>query len=134
LLSKINLSQKYIMGDLSILFTAIIFVCIDSLYLTLMSSYMLNQVKSVQGSPLKMNFLAAIICYLFLVFGIYYFIIKPKRSVRDAFLLGVVIYSVFELTNLAIFKNWSIFTVLLDTLWGGVLFGTTTYLIRALKV
>ena len=122
------------MGDLSILFTAIIFVCIDSLYLTLMSSYMLNQVKSVQGSPLKMNFLAAIICYLFLVFGIYYFIIKPKRSVRDAFLLGVVIYSVFELTNLAIFKNWSIFTVLLDTLWGGVLFGTTTYLIRALKV
>jgi uncharacterized membrane protein len=95
---------------------------------------MLNQVKSVQGSPLKMNFLAAIICYLFLVFGIYYFIIKPKRSVRDAFLLGVVIYSVFELTNLAIFKNWSIFTVLLDTLWGGVLFGTTTYLIRALKV
>jgi uncharacterized membrane protein len=95
---------------------------------------MLNQVKSVQGSPLKMNFLAAIICYLFLVFGIYYFIIKPKRSVRDAFLLGVVIYSVFELTNLAIFKNWSILTVLLDTLWGGVLFGTTTYLIRALKV
>jgi len=122
------------MGDLSILFTAIIFVCIDSVYLTLMSSYMLNQVKSVQGSPLKMNFLAAIICYLFLVFGIYYFIIKPKRSVRDAFLLGVVIYSVFELTNLAIFKNWSILTVLLDTLWGGVLFGTTTYLIRALKV
>jgi len=122
------------MGDLSILFTAIIFVCIDSLYLTLMSSYMLNQVKSVQGSPLKMNFLAAIICYLFLVFGLYYFIIKPKRSIRDAFLLGVVIYSVFELTNMAIFKNWSIFTVLLDTLWGGVLFGTTTYLIRALKV
>jgi len=122
------------MGDLSILFTAIIFVCIDSLYLTLMSSYMLNQVKSVQGSPLKMNFLAAIMGYLFLVFGIYYFIIKPKRSVRDAFLLGVVIYSVFELTNLAIFKNWSILTVLLDTLWGGVLFGTTTYLIRALKV
>lgn len=122
------------MGDLSILFTAIIFVCIDSLYLTLMSSYMLNQVKSVQGSPLKMNFLAAIICYLFLVFGLYYFIIKPKRSIRDAFLLGVVIYSVFELTNMAIFSNWSIFTVLLDTLWGGVLFGTTTYLIRALKV
>lgn len=122
------------MGDLSILFTAIIFVCIDSLYLRLMSSYMSTQVKSVQGSPLKMNFLAAIICYLFLVFGLYYFIIKPKKSVHDAFLLGIVIYSVFELTNMAIFSNWSIFTVLLDTLWGGVLFGTTTYLIRALKV
>jgi len=95
---------------------------------------MSNQVKAVQGSPLKMNFLAAIICYLFLVFGLYYFIIKPKRSYRDAFLFGVVIYSVFELTNMAIFSNWSVFTVLLDTLWGGVLFSTTTYLIRALKV
>jgi len=122
------------MGDLSILFTAIIFVCIDSIYLRLMSSYMSNQVKAVQGSPLKMNFLAAIICYLFLVFGLYYFIIKPKRSYRDAFLLGVVIYSVFELTNMAIFSNWSILTVLIDTLWGGVLFSTTTYLIRLLKV
>ena len=122
------------MGDLSILFTAIIFVCIDSIYLRLMSSYMSNQVKAVQGSPLKMNFLAAIICYLFLVFGLYYFIIKPKRSYRDAFLLGVVIYSVFELTNMAIFSNWSILTVLIDTLWGGMLFSTTTYLIRLLKV
>lgn len=120
------------MADLTILFTAIIFVCIDAIYLKFMSSYMSNQVKTVQGSPLKMNLLAAVICYVFLVFGIYYFIIKPKRSINDAFLLGIVIYSVYELTNLSIFSKWSIFTVLIDTLWGGVLFATTTYLVRAL--
>lgn len=121
------------MADLTLLFTAIIFVCIDAIYLTLMSSYMSNQVKLVQGTPIKMNLLAAALCYVFLVFGIYYFIIKPKRSVNDAFLLGIVIYSVYELTNLAILSKWSVFTVLIDTLWGGVLFATTTYLVRALS-
>jgi len=94
---------------------------------------MSNQVKLVQGTPIKMNLLAAALCYVFLVFGIYYFIIKPKRSVNDAFLLGIVIYSVYELTNLAILSKWSVFTVLIDTLWGGVLFATTTYLVRALS-
>jgi uncharacterized membrane protein len=122
------------MADLSILFTAIILVCIDAIYLNLLSSYMANQVKSVQGTPIKMNLLAAVICYVFIVFGLYYFIIKPKRSVNDAFLLGIVIYSVFELTNLAIFTNWSIFTVLMDTLWGGVLFGSTTYIMHMLHM
>ena len=122
------------MADLSILFTAIILVCLDAIYLNLLSSYMANQVKSVQGTPVKMNLLAAVICYVFIVFGLYYFIIKPKRSVNDAFLLGIVIYAIFELTNLSIFTNWSIFTVLMDTLWGGVLFGSTTYIMHMLRM
>ena len=82
---------------------------------------------------MKINFLGAALCYIFLVTGLNYFIIKPKKSVYDAFLLGLVIYGVYETTNYALFKNWSILTVIMDTLWGGLLFALTTYIVNTLR-
>jgi len=113
--------------------SAIVFVVIDSIYLNLASNYFSNQIRLIQGSPIKMNYLAAIICYIFLIFGINYFIIKPNRSIQDAFLLGLVIYGVFETTNMALFSKWSWLTVLIDTLWGGILFALTTFIIRLIR-
>ena len=71
---------------------------------------------------------AAVACYLVLAFAINYFIIKDKKSVVDAFLLGFVIYGVFDLTNMVIFKKWDLMLTIMDMVWGGVLFATTTYL------
>ena len=118
------------MFNFAFLLSAIIFVSIDSVYLGLMRGYFENQVNSVQGSPLKMNLLGAIICYIFLIVGLNYFIIKPNKSIQDAFLLGLVIYGVFETTNVTLFKNWSWLTVILDTLWGGILFALTTLIVK----
>jgi uncharacterized membrane protein len=114
-----------------LLVSAIVFVVIDSIYLTSISNYFNNQIKLVQGSPIKMNFLATLLC--FLIFGINYFIIKPNRSIQDAFLLGLVIYGVFETTNMALFSKWSWLTVIMDTLWGGILFALTTYIIKLIR-
>jgi len=116
------------MFNFALLISAILFVIIDSVYLNFMKDYFQKQVTKVQGSPIKMNFLGAILCYIFLIVGLNYFIIKPKKSVQDAFLLGIVIYGVYETTNYAIFKNWSIISVIIDTLWGGILFALTTYI------
>jgi uncharacterized membrane protein len=118
------------MFDYKLLVSAIVFVFIDSIYLNLISNYFSNQVKAVQGSPIKLNFLATLLCYIFLIFGINYFIIKPNRSIQDAFLLGLVIYGVFETTNMALFAKWSWLTVIMDTLWGGILFALTTYIVQ----
>ena len=116
-----------------LLISAIVFVFIDSIYLNLIKDYFSNQIRLIQGSHIKMNYLAAIICYIFLIFGINYFIIKPNRSIQDAFLLGLVIYGVFETTNMALFSKWSWLTVLIDTLWGGILFALTTFIIRLIR-
>ena len=115
------------------LLSAIVMISLDFVYLSAMKGYFSNQVKNVQGSPLKLNFLGAAICYIFLVVGINYFIIKPRKSVSDAFLLGLVIYGVYETTNYAIFSNWSIVSVIIDTLWGGLLFAGTTYIVEKMR-
>jgi len=108
------------------LIAAITLVSLDSAYIYFMTDYFNNQIKLVQGSPISLNLFGAFICYIFIIFGLYYFIIKRKRSVNDAFLLGMVVYAVYEFTNLATLKNWSIFTAIMDTIWGGVLFALTT--------
>jgi uncharacterized membrane protein len=121
------------MFDFLLLVSAIVFITIDFIYLNVIKDYFNNQIKIIQGSPIKINYLGAALCYILLIVGINYFIIKPRKSVSDAFLLGIVIYGVYETTNYALLKNWSILTVIIDTLWGGLLFATTTYIVSLLR-
>ena len=115
------------------LLSAIVMISLDFVYLNVMKGYFNNQVKIIQGTPLKINYLGAAICYIFLITGLNYFIIKPRKSVTDAFLLGLVIYGVYETTNYALFSNWSLISVIIDTLWGGLLFASTTYVVEKLR-
>jgi uncharacterized membrane protein len=118
---------------LQYLLTAIIFVVLDGLYLNLIKDYFNKQIKAVQGTDIKANFIAIGITYVFLIFGINYFIIKNNRSVKDAALLGLVIYAVYEFTNLSLFKNWTYLTAFIDSIWGAVLFGLTTGIVYKIR-
>jgi uncharacterized membrane protein len=121
------------MFDFLILVSSIVLISIDFVYLNVIKGYFFNQIQRVQGSTPKINYLGAAICYILLITGINYFIIKPRKSVSDAFLLGIIIYGVFETTNYALFKNWSFLTVIIDTIWGGLLFASTTYVVNLLR-
>lgn len=84
-------------------------------------------IKNIQGTRIFARTSAAALCYAFIIFGLNYFILIPEKSVLDASILGFIIYGVFETTNLFIFKNWEILPSLIDTFWGSILFGLTTY-------
>ena len=63
--------------------------------------------------------------------GLNYFVLlnkklSKKQKLIDALILGLVIYGVFETTNLAIFDNWLKEAVIIDTVWGSILFTLTT--------
>lgn len=51
-----------------LLISAIIFVVLDSIYLNLIKDYFVKQINLVQGSPIKIDFLAILLCYIFLIF------------------------------------------------------------------
>ena len=112
----------------AIIISAIVMTVLDAIYLTTTRKMMENQIRIIQNKDLAIRVLGAVACYFFLVFGLYYFIIKEKRSILDAFLFGLVVYGVYETTNYAIFKNWKLLTVFIDILWGGTLMATTTYI------
>jgi len=113
-----------------IILLAVIFVLVDAGFLYLMSNNFQSLIKKIQGSPLKMELLPTVACYIVLVSSLYYFVIYKNGSYLDAFLLGFFIYAVYETTNMAIFKDWSISVGLIDLTWGGFLFLITTYLYK----
>lgn len=112
--------------------SAIILLVLDFIYISFFYKFFQSQIIRVQHTAFHIKPLSAILCYLILIFGLYYFIIKDKRPVLDAFILGILVYGVYETTNYAILKNWKIEAVVLDTLWGGLLFSGTTFLVYKL--
>lgn len=108
---------------------AIIAACLlglDACYLTLMSKPFMEMVRKVQGAELTVRYSSAIACYVFLVGGLYYFILKDRRPAFDAFLLGLVVYGVYDTTTYALIRNWRFDLAVIDTIWGGVLFYITS--------
>jgi len=118
---------------LQYLLSAIVFVVLDGFYLNLTKNYFNKQVKSIQGSEIKANFVAVGITYIFLIYGLNYFIIQKNRPIKDAALLGLIIYGVYEFTNLSIFTNWSILSTVIDSVWGAIVFGLTTGIVYKAK-
>lgn len=111
------------------LLTAIVFVVLDGFYLNFVKDYFNKQIKSIQGSSIQIRLIATAITYVFLIFGVNYFIIYKHRPVKDAALLGLTIYGVYEFTNYSLLKDWSLITVIMDTTWGTVLFALTTAIV-----
>ena len=109
-----------------IIISAIVMLALDILYLNLFKGYFNKVVINIQGSPIELDYYATIGCYIVMVLGINYFILRENKGYVDAFFLGLLIYSVFDLTTKAILKNWEYKAVVIDSLWGGTLFAITT--------
>ena len=117
----------------NIITTLILFLLLDTFYLQAVKGRFSSLIKKIQKSDMDVDLYAAVACYLVMTFGFYYFIVKDNRSIKDAAILGFVIYAVFDLTNMAIFKHWDITTSLIDAIWGGILFALTRYLMIAIE-
>lgn len=104
----------------------LILTVIDIAYLYLFGKFFNNAIFKLQGSKLQIRYIPAILCYLLLIFVLYYFIISKNAKPLDAFILGISIYGTYELTNYATLNNWPLEMVFLDTIWGGLLFFLTT--------
>jgi len=105
---------------------AITMLMLDGLYLNAIGTQYGEQVAKVQRTAMNIKMSGVVACYIFLIVGLYYFILKENRSIFDAFLLGIVIYGVYDATTYAIFKHWSPVLAIADTLWGGILFALTS--------
>lgn len=125
---------------------AVIILALDAVFLTLTKDLFARQVMLVQGTAMKVNIPSAAVCYIIIVLGLYYFVLRhiivPNATsaaasiqtmrigdgVRAAFFLGILVYGVYETTTLAILRNWSPMTAVIDTTWGGTLFALSAYL------
>jgi uncharacterized membrane protein len=113
-------------------FMAFMLVVIDYIYLKNVSNYFNSQVEKIQGSRITLNMSGALLCYVVIVLSLYYFIIRRRETILNAMLFGWSVYLIYELTNKAIFNEWKWNTVLIDGIWGGLLYGLTTLVVYSM--
>jgi uncharacterized membrane protein len=110
-----------------LLVSTVVLLLLDALWISLNLKSYKNQVITVQRVVMQVKPVGAIIVYIALIFALFYFILLKKRPVFEAFLLGLVIYAVYDFTNYAMLKKWDLMLACADTLWGGVLCAATTF-------
>ena len=117
----------------ALLISTILLLFLDFLFILHSAESFQLMVIRIQRVVLELRYSALVLCYIALIFGLNYFIIQPKRSVTDAFILGLFTYFIYEITNYATLKKWSPIFVIKDTLWGGIYFALTTYITYQLE-
>lgn len=120
-----------------LLLLSIVVLVLDSIYIGFFIKKPFgDMIMSIQNEQMKVKMIPAILCYILIIFGIYHFIIKSNKKFTlkliDAFILGFVVYGIYDLTNLATITNWDPNIVLVDSVWGGILYLTSSYIVLKL--
>ena len=104
-----------------------VFFVIDMFWLGLVAK---NFYRAQIGALMKpdINWIAAIIFYIIFVSGLIVFVITPsleRNSWTHALILGsffgLICYATYDLTNLAVAKDWPLLVTIVDLLWGATL-------------
>ena len=89
-------------------------------------SFYSTQIGALMKSDV--NWIAAIIFYLIFIAGLVVFVISPaveqsswKHALYYGALFGLVCYATYDLTNLAVTKDWPLVVTIVDLIWGMVL-------------
>jgi len=120
-------------------------VCLflDALWLGSRFSYYQNLFADIQKSPLTIRFLPALAVYILIALAIWYFVFQvasesisknPAKAFVVGATLGFSMYGLYDLTNYATLKGYTLETTLVDMAWGTFLCGTasatTAYLLK----
>lgn len=109
-----------------------VFFAIDMIWLGVVAK---DFYRAQIGHLMKLdtNWTAAIIFYLILIAGLVVFVIAPameKSSWTYAMFLGAlfgfVCYATYDLTNLAVTKDWPLLVTIVDLAWGAVIASTVS--------
>tara|TARA_B100001093_G_C26545021_1_gene891967 strand:- start:421 stop:789 length:369 start_codon:yes stop_codon:yes gene_type:complete len=103
----------------------VLMVAIDSIYLFFIKNKYGEMISNIQKSPMNVNILGAVLSYSMVVAGFYLFGYREGLSSVKTFLLGFVMYGLYETTSYALFDNWEVWALVVDSLWGGLLYLST---------
>jgi len=94
----------------------IIFV-IDLIWLATGGLYFRNMVSLIQAHPVVIKYIPLVIIYFALAY-----ILSTAPDIKTAGMLGLGVYTVYDMTNYALFKQYDVGIAVADMIWGGVLF------------
>jgi uncharacterized membrane protein len=115
----------------------IVMLVLDFLWICINNQTYQRLVQDVQRSPLSLRISGAVIAYIAMAVGLIFIVFplasqdKSKnnvmKSIKYGGVFGVVVYTIYNATNYAIFRGYSYWTAIMDTLWGATVYTLATY-------
>ena len=118
----------------------ILILVIDLPMLLLINTDMYKkQLYKINNGPVnigKNTLIGSVVTYILLATGLYFLIIKdqpannkcPKTNAIRGAIYGLIVYGVYNYTNLATINEYGNYEALVDTIWGTTLCGGVAYL------
>jgi uncharacterized membrane protein len=94
----------------------LLLILVDLPWLFLIGDTAQRLIFRIQGSDLKLRYIPALVVYLALAY-----LVTKTESPMEAFKVGVATYAVYDFTNLAMLKNYTLSFAVMDSIWGGIL-------------
>jgi len=106
----------------------VLLILVDSIYLYFTKNMFGELVVRIQRVAMQVRIWSAVVVYVFAALLLYFFIIKNRRPVWEAMLLGLATYGIYDFTNHAILKNYDLSIAVMDCIWGSILFGSVSWI------
>ena len=109
----------------TVLKSSAIMLALDFVWIWLVAGKMFTRVaENIQQTKMIVKPAGALIAYGAMIMLFNTFINKETSDIH-AFLLGALIYAVYDGTSYALFEKWDAKVAIIEILWGGILFYIT---------
>jgi len=131
----------------SVLSSLICFLLLDYLWTGIIyKSKYTEMITDIQAIDLNFRYSSSLVVYLVMSLLLVVWVLPKldqqedksdsellKTSFKYGGLMGIMVYSIYNFTNYAVFRNWSLDTSLVDIFWGGFLMSVVTYVTYAIS-
>ena len=97
-------------------------LALDAVWLTSNMTMHRALFAKLQGSPLTIRWIPAVLVYVVIVGAVWFFAVRETKTVEDAALrgglLGLSMYGVYDLTNYATLSKYPLTFAVSDMAWG----------------
>jgi uncharacterized membrane protein len=111
-----------------IFLVATVMLLMDFAWLALNNKYHRRVFAELQGQPLQVRIGPAVLVYLLMIVGVWFFAVAPAADWSEAAgrgaLIGAIMYGLYDLTNYATLVNYPIEYAIPDMMWGTFLCAT----------
>ena len=105
-----------------VLYMLLALLALDAVWLTSNMASSQSMFAKLQGSPLTIRWVPAILVYVLIVGAVWFFAVRETKTVQDAGLkggvLGLAMYGVYDLTNYATLSKYPLWFTASDMAWG----------------
>jgi uncharacterized membrane protein len=112
-----------------ILTVGLVMLGMDAVWLTYNAAFHRQVFAIIQGSPLQVRMGPAVLTYVIMIAAVWFFAVAPSgnnwlAAAGRGAAIGVAMYGVYDLTNLATLTKYPIGYAITDMIWGSFLCAT----------